>query len=116
MFVHDVLRMVGIGGNGEPNAGQLADPNYHVKGWTDATNGDFAAIHVGDIVAYAYAPGTRSVASGDSGIITNISPDGNHVSITAAGEKHVYTESLSEWRAGSNSPGNPFMVRTYVGP
>lgn len=116
MFVHDVLRMVGIGRNGEPNAGQLADPNHHMKGWMDATNGDFAQLHVGNIVAYAYKPGTRSVASGDSGIISYISPDGNSVRVTGAGEKHVYTESLSQWRAGSNSPGNPFMVRTYVGP
>jgi RHS repeat-associated protein len=108
IFVHDVLKMVGLAGNGQPVARQLADPNYHMKDWTDATNGDFVDLHVGDIVAYAYPPGTRSPATGDSGIITAV--EGNSVSVTAAGEKSVYTESLSKWR-GSRG----FMVRSYVG-
>lgn len=108
IFVHDVLKMVGLAGNGQPVARQLADPNYHMKGWTDATNGDFVDLHVGDIVAYAYPPGTPSPATGDSGIITAV--EGNSVSVTAAGQTSVYTESLTKWRGT-----HEFMVRSYVG-
>ena len=111
-FVHDVIGMVGIGGSGQPTASQLADPNYHMKGWTDAQPGATTLLHPGDIVAYKIAhpePG----ATGDSGIITRIDKSGAYV--TAAGYHSVYTESILKWSTQNGNTLGDFMVRSYVG-
>jgi RHS repeat-associated protein len=115
VFVHDMLALVGIGVNsgyksGEgPVAADLANPKYHMAGWTDAQyKGQVAP---GSIVAYA---ANYTDATGDSAIVTRIVNGVPYV--VHAGRELVYEEPITKWaRRDYQDPGG-YYARTYVGP
>ena len=114
-FVHDMMALVGVGVNsgykgGEgPVAADLANPKYHMAGWTDATYK--GPVAPGSIVAYK---ANYSDATGDSGIITRVV---NGVAYVAHGSRVDVRETpLSDWAANHAADPGGYYSRTYVGP
>lgn len=114
-FVHDMMALVGVGVNsgykgGEgPVAADLANPKYHMAGWTDAQYK--GSVAPGSIVAYK---ANYSDATGDSGIITRVVNGVPYVA--AGGKKAVYEMPLSDWAAAHKADPGGYYSRTYVGP